>query len=252
MDLGPIRSIVRRSAERARAPLLPCPPSLAGGRATCAAGRSGRLPLELARTRSSPRLSPPCAMDAGECSTSTKPPQPLAASPPSPSVWVRLGTAGQPPPPLLLHGFLHLHGFLILFFWVWLSHSWLLSSARRFCVPGGGGGRGRLRGLLPRRAAGLRRRWGGGRVVRDQAQCRGRVVRHDAEPQVLHPCLCGLRQCRFRVLADSLTLVPCRVRLRCFTACPCETSDKMSEKGNWRGLCVSSVHRLVSCYRNWW
>ncbi|CAD6340892.1 unnamed protein product [Miscanthus lutarioriparius] len=29
-------------------------------------------------------------MDAGECSTSTKPPQPLAASPPSPSVWVRL------------------------------------------------------------------------------------------------------------------------------------------------------------------
>jgi len=106
-------SIYRASARSAAA----TPPSLAGGRATCAAGRSGRLPLELARTRSSPRLSPPCAMDAGECSTSTKPPQPLAASPPSPSVWVRLGTAGQPPPPLLLHGFLHLHGFLILFFW---------------------------------------------------------------------------------------------------------------------------------------
>ncbi|CAD6340763.1 unnamed protein product [Miscanthus lutarioriparius] len=89
-----------------------------------------------------------------------------------------------------------------------------------------------LRGLLPRRAAGLRRRWGGGRVVRDQAQCRGRVVRHDSEPQVLYPCLCGLRRCRFRVLVDSLTLVPCRVRLSCFTACPCKTSDKMSEKGN--------------------
>jgi hypothetical protein len=53
--------------------------------------------------RSSPAF---CAMDAGDCSTSTsKPPQPSAAAatqPSSPSVWARLGRAAAPHPSPLL------------------------------------------------------------------------------------------------------------------------------------------------------
>jgi hypothetical protein len=123
--------------------------------------RNPRTLLPLSPALHARRPSPPPSMDAGECSTSNPPQQcpASASSPAGAAVWARLGD--RPPRPGSLRvpspaRFLDSHvGFL--------GPSLIPCSSSRFRLSGGGGRRGRRRGLLPDEP--LQR--GGTRVVRD-------------------------------------------------------------------------------------